>query len=241
MDWQHQLIDINTQGFEGVLLQWHGNRLCLSSAVLNGGMVQAQQVLNLKVSGDIVEQHPAESLLKTGQTLALKGDTIGMMTAANMSSFRHQRIELQDELAGEVIEVLLTCGLSNTRRAGEPEAWMLDKDTQNFNGAYGKSEYPIPGTINIIVITSLSLTPSCMAEMLLIITEAKCAALQDLNIKSAETGNIATGTGTDSVVIVNGFGKEEEWCGKHTTIGYRVSTTVNTLLHDSIKNLILNA
>ena len=57
-----------------------------------------------------------------------------------------------------------------------------------------------PGTINIILLVDGNVTESAMAGALVTATEAKAAALQDLEVTDPG-GNVATGTSTDAVVI----------------------------------------
>lgn len=62
---------------------------------------------------------------------------------------------------------------------------------------------PVPaGTINIFLITGQSLSPGAMVELVLTVTEAKTAVLRDLMQGSSVSPQLATGTGTDGVMIV---------------------------------------
>ncbi len=77
-----------------------------------------------------------------------------------------------------------------------------------------------PGTINVLLIVSVDLTPGAMARLIITVTEAKSAALQDLGIKSSFTpGVLATGTGTDEVIVVAGRGHRQRLAGGHTKLG----------------------
>ena len=189
----------------------------LSSAVLNGGLQWADGVLNLKVPKQLSEFEPAEQTLRRygarlgGVGLNEKGVLVGMMTAASMASYRLARREEQ----GVEICVLATAGLSNARRAGDPAEYRQMT-----------SEPEEAGTINLIVTTSACLTQAAMVESLMMITEAKAAALQDAGIVSPVSGLIATGTGTDSVAVINGFGPEVRYCGKHVLFGELLAQAV---------------
>lgn len=63
-----------------------------------------------------------------------------------------------------------------------------------------------PGTINILILTNKLLTPSAMSRAIITATEAKIAALWDMDIRSSYTSsaNPATGTGTDNILVVQG-------------------------------------
>ena len=97
---------------------------------------------------------------------------------------------------------------------------------------------PAPGTINILALTSARLPPAAMVETVQMITEAKAAALQDLDIRSAGTGRQATGTGTDAVAVAAGPGpRSVDFCGKHTLFGEMLASAVIEALTSSLKNI----
>ncbi|MCW8886518.1 MAG: adenosylcobinamide amidohydrolase [Motiliproteus sp.] len=213
-DWRYTKTD------DHLCVEWPRQRSCLSCAVLNGGAVSGRRLVNLKVSGDPVDQLPEQSLQCYADQQGWRGTTIGLMTAASMNSLRIRRAELE----GEVLEVFLTCGLSNARRAGDPADWV----------AANLDDSPEPGTINILLITTLTLPMAAQVELIQIITEAKCAALQNLETLSPVSGESATGTGTDATVIVSGEGREERWAGKHTPLAEAVARLVIEALTSSI-------
>ncbi len=195
-------------------LSWGENTLrpCLSSAPLNGGLFHANRILNLRVNGEHTTAPPETTLQYFANIQNWQGSTIGLMTAASMNSMRYRRHRYRSES----MELWLTCGLSNARCAGDKADW-----------PYLSSLPPKPGTINIIFATSFKLEPAAMVELSMLLTEAKCSTLQALNIKSPISNNIATGTGTDALVIVAGSGKQERWVGKHTEFG---EITANLLI-----------
>ncbi|MDR3323108.1 MAG: adenosylcobinamide amidohydrolase [Zoogloeaceae bacterium] len=77
------------------------------------------------------------------------------------------------------------------------------------------------GTINILLLTNARLTEGAMARAIVTLTEAKTAALEDLKVPSSYTKTAqATGTGTDSVIVVSGVsGPEVSYTGGHSRIG----------------------
>ncbi|MBB1488843.1 adenosylcobinamide amidohydrolase [Oceanospirillum sediminis] len=185
----------------------------LSSAVCNGGLVWADQMLNLKVPAYTdTAGSPVKTLIDYADSLGGKGRLTGMMTAASMNSFR---MAVRSEQDVDIV-VLATAGLSNARRAGDRAEYRLMT-----------SEPEETGTINLIVLTSACLTPAAMTEALMIVTEAKAAVLQDADVRSAISGLIATGTGTDAVAIVNGAGPDNvSYCGKHVLFGEHLAQAV---------------
>ena len=200
----------------------------LSSAVLNGGYTQAQHFLNMRVTHnpDIDYSAPSQTLKDYCDQLAIKGTCCGMMTAAYMDSFRIQQVSVADE----EIAVFVTTGIGNARRVGDP----ADEIT--------KKHYPRKiGTINLLLATTAALTPAAQAEALMMVTEAKAAALQNLQILSPVSGLTATGTGTDSVAIVSNIANNNDlfavpYVGKHLPFGEALGKTVISAIESSLEN-----
>jgi adenosylcobinamide amidohydrolase len=198
----------------------------LSSAVMGGGFAEASHILNLKVEKKATDSGPA--LIPPVARLSdyckendWKGQTIGMMTAASMDSFRMVRaVE-----AGADIIVLATAGLSNARRAGDYAE----------HRQIGTAD-PAAGTINIICLTSRGMVPAAMIEAVMTATEAKAAALQNLEIKSPVSNATATGTGTDSIAIAaDPMAEKIQYCGKHVVFGEILARLVIEAVTSSIK------
>jgi iron complex transport system ATP-binding protein len=57
------------------------------------------------------------------------------------------------------------------------------------------------GTINIMVVIDGNPTESCLVSTVITATEAKTAALLELDIKSRYSGDLATGTITDAIIV----------------------------------------
>ncbi|MCP4694821.1 MAG: adenosylcobinamide amidohydrolase, partial [Desulfobacterales bacterium] len=135
--------------------------------------------------------------------------------------FRRVRQEEQ----GVEVTALVTAGVSNARRAGDPAECreMVEAD-------------PAPGTINIIMLTNARLTRAAMVEAVITVTEAKTAALQDLGVQSTSTGVPATGTGTDAIAIAPGLAPPViPYCGKHVLFGQMLASTVMQAIKESLK------
>ena len=199
----------------------------ISSAVLNGGMVKANHLLNLHVNKNRTPTElPDEFITKYASNLNLKGAVVGMMTAAYMDTFRL----VKESMQGVEISVLVTCGLSNARRVGDRAEYRV----------MAAQEEEI-GTINIIVLTSAILTDAAMVEALMIATEAKTAALQETAVLSPVSNKIATGTGTDAIAVVSGQGPElVAYCGKHVLFGETLGSLVFDAVKESIKSNLNN-
>lgn len=197
----------------------------ISSAVLNGGECYADHVVNMRVpeiNCEDMSELPATTISNYCLANAWHGTSVGMMTSASMKSFRMA----EDNTQGVKTAVLLTADLGNARRAGDVAEHRHMASTNQTTG-----------TINIISVTTAKLTASALIECIQIITEAKAATLEELNIKSPVSGLTATGTGTDSVAIINGQGPELiEYCGKHMLFGEIMAKLVMQALKQSLQS-----
>ncbi|MDY0300247.1 MAG: adenosylcobinamide amidohydrolase [Trichlorobacter sp.] len=134
-----------------------------------------------------------------------KQDITKMATAADMDNLA----VVTKEFKPFTVTVLATAGArTNAIRTGVDE------------GIHIEGEEP-KGTINIMLLTNAQLTDGAMARAIITVTEAKTAALQDLDVQSSYTPDAqATGTGTDSVIVVAGTtGPTVTYTGGHSRIG----------------------
>ena len=91
-----------------------------------------------------------------------------------------------------------------------------------------KGRWYEPGTINIIILTNMRLSDRAQTRAIITATEAKTAALLDMDIRSSENSKYysATGTGTDNIIIVQGTKTPIDATGGHTKIGELIAKTV---------------
>ncbi len=91
-----------------------------------------------------------------------------------------------------------------------------------------RGNYYEPGTINMLILSNMALSPRAMTRAMITATEAKTAAMQDLDIRSRETPgtNQATGTGTDNIIVVQGTGKPINLAGGHSKMGELIAAAV---------------
>lgn len=97
------------------------------------------------------------------------------------------------------------------------------------------------GTINNVVLTNVRLDQGALASTIITVTEAKNVALQELNIRSAHNKDqLATGTGTDQIVVVPGDGENCTYVQGHTKIGEMIAKTVIESTIEAINKNIEN-
>lgn len=188
----------------------------LSSAVLNGGLVKARTLINQQIPKDYDHLDPVGVLNKVVKKLNLQRPVVGFMTAANITNVA-VTTKRQKDLS---VSVLTTAGLSYPATAG---------DTVNFRPRK-------PGTINIILLVDGNLTSSCMVDAVKTITEAKSVTLMKLNVRSYFSGEVASGTITDSVIVTcTGRGGEIEYAGTGTKLGELIGKSVIETVKEAIR------
>jgi ABC-type Fe3+-hydroxamate transport system substrate-binding protein/adenosylcobinamide amidohydrolase len=143
-------------------------------------------------------------------------DTSLLFTGADMDNLSVQRRQYKQMS----VYALVTAGVrSNAARMAEDiGAWYE------------------PGTINMIILANLQLTPRAMNRAIISATEAKTAALLDMDIRSAYTPltNPATGTGTDNIIVVQGSGLRIDNAGGHSKMGELIAKAVYAGVQEAI-------
>ena len=93
------------------------------------------------------------------------------------------------------------------------------------------------GTINVILLTNATLSEGAMARAIITATEAKTAALQDLDVRSTFSPQFqATGTGTDNMIVVSGkMGKPLLLTSGHTKIGELIGHSTRIAVTEALK------
>ena len=185
----------------------------LSSAVLNGGLQEANYIVSVHVPeetgldiDDNVHREAGDFLREETTKLSVPQDQlVGIMTAAKMKNIEVTTRKFEDI----TITTLATAGVHFSATAGDEIASK-------------QSAFPFKkwGTINIIVLVDGDLTDSCMVNAVSTVAEAKTVALRELDVRSRFSGEIATGTVTDSVVIAcTKRGRKIAYAGTATPIG----------------------
>lgn len=193
----------------------------ISSAPRGGGIVRARSILNHQVPANPVGSHspaqvrwshPARHLGRLAARLKARRPVVGLMTAVPM-----KQLVIGREQSGPIwIECFCTVGVTNAVRAGEfPRSGSDRKET---------------GTINIILITNATLATAALVGAVQVATESKTGTLIENNVRSvARKASLATGTGTDAVVIASsleGFHRID-YSGTHTVIGAMIGRLVS--------------
>jgi adenosylcobinamide amidohydrolase len=163
----------------------------VSSAFHNGGGVKkTKAILNIEIpksySDRCLHDDPEAFVMESSKKFGLRESFVGMITAAAVENF-----SLVSKGDGELaVSVIVTAA---------------DREGNTCNHAESAGEtieiQECEGTINIIVIIDGNPTEICLVGTLITVTEAKMAALKELDIRSRYSGDEATGTVTDAVVV----------------------------------------
>lgn len=200
----------------------------LSSAPSRGGLVKARSILNHQVAANPVvrqSEHagkparrvtwsdPARYLGVRASELKVKSPVVGLMTAVSMTRV----VALREESNGIWVKCFCTVGVTNAVKAGEPA----------FHTGSGR-RCGSPGTINIILVTNAVLSVPAMVGAVQVATESKTAVLLEQAIRSWTGRHVATGTGTDTVVVACRLhgGPRLHYSGTHTMIGAMIGRVV---------------
>ena len=146
-------------------------------------------------------------------------------TNANMNNLA----VCEKSFQGRTVCCLATGGVGNALRSGVDSANWMEND-----GRYMKTL----GTINIILLTNVTLSDGALARTIIWATEAKTAALQDMDARSSVSPeNLATGTGTDNMIVVSGVDPDMKvkYAGGHTKLGELIGFTTKTAVDETIK------
>ncbi|MCH1982299.1 adenosylcobinamide amidohydrolase [Ruminococcus sp. OA3] len=206
------------------VIRFTGKRRVLSTGPLGGGI---SEHLTAAFNLDMKEKDTKECRLRAAtypehmalaaEELGFKAEyTTGLGTAASM---KHTAIKVKAyrEL---IVSAMVTAGVDvNGGRAGDPASWYETEDGYNDVS---------PGTVNIFLDINAGLSDSAILQSLMVCTEAKAAALQELLAPSLYSSGIATGSGTDGVVIITEPESNLVFsdAGKHSKLGELIGLAV---------------
>jgi adenosylcobinamide amidohydrolase len=162
----------------------------VSSAIYNGGFKKTKAILNVQTPEELsdrkLHENPQKFIIDSAKKLGLSENFVGMITAAAVDKFA-----LASKKDGDLTVTV-------TATAVDPEG-----NTCSHAETAGETitVEEMPGTINIMVVIDGNPTESCLVSTVLTATEAKTAALWELDIRSRYSGDVATGTITDAIIV----------------------------------------
>jgi adenosylcobinamide hydrolase len=202
----------------------------LSSAVLNGGLQEAKCIVSVHVPEetgldieDNVHKEAGDFLQEETAKLGIPQDQlVGIMTAAKMKNVDIATSKFEDI----TLTAIATAGVHFAATAGDEIA--------SKQSAFPPIKW---GTINIIVLVDGDLTDSCMVNAVSTVAEAKTVALRELDVRSRFSGEIATGTVTDSIVLAcTKRGRKIAYAGTATPLGELIGRSVRQAVKEALRN-----
>jgi adenosylcobinamide hydrolase len=216
-----------------LVIPFEGKRKVLSTSMHNGGYREdLTAVFNHDVNPgpglpcDYMADGEEKHRQFIADNLGLDAGTVAYMATIVSMDNAVIRTETYDALT---VTAIATASVEvNGGRAGEA-ATCYEKQGQSISLR--------PGTINIMVIVNADMTPGCMARAMITATEAKTAALQELMAGSLRSPGIATGTGTDNMMIIANAESDNllTYAGKHGKLGELIGVTVMSAVKQSLR------
>ena len=144
-------------------------------------------------------------------------ETVGMMTAVEAEDVVYRLYEEE----GWSVLFVVTAGVGNA---------------VDVSSSYASS-YPIrQGTINSWIFINGELTEEAFIQSIMTATEAKVKVMSELEIKDPQTGTLATGTSTDSILIAaTQKGKPFEFAGSISPLGKLIGKGIYECTHAAIQ------
>jgi len=208
---------------DAVVIRFPGRRNVLSTSWMNGGYREdLGAVFNHQISLEACETCHAgngsvqQYLKGVARNLGLDTKTAtGLITRAEMMN----TVIIAEAFRDLTVTAIVTAGIEkNGGRAGDPASYFEN----------GDSCEPVGGTINTILLISADLPEYSMTRAVMTAAEAKTVALQQLMARSIYSTGIATGSGTDMIVIVADPGSSRHLsnAGKHSKLGELIGRAV---------------
>lgn len=175
-----------------------GKTRVLSTSPLNGGITaHLTHALNINCMNGAYECEMLGNTYEEDLNIHTKELGIDPQTATALSTAAWTELCAVEKICYQELSVTaaVTGGIdSNGMCPGDPSSYY------ERNGAY---EMLPPGTINVFIYINQNVTEAAMVRSMMIASEAKAAAVSHLLLGSCYSEEIATGSGTDGMVIAS--------------------------------------
>jgi iron complex transport system ATP-binding protein len=209
------------QNPERIHIQFENSLRTISNGVLGEGVQWVKHFCNYHVHKYYNCDHPKDDILEWMQKEEIPQEqSVGMMTAVTLED----RAICEQEIGGISYLVVVTAGVSNA---------------VDITSAYSVTSPPTykAGTINTMLFIDAHFSDGALVNAMISATEAKTKALSDLAIVDQNTGTIATGTSTDSLLIATTqVGEITPYAGSGTLVGKGIGEIVYTTTKQAILN-----
>lgn len=195
----------------------------LGWTLIGGGRSRAQHVFWHQVSDTDLLPEVDARLFFEDRRKRRKADTtgVGFLTGCSLAEYVERRLDR----GGLSARCVATIGLRNALRIGDPPSTAVHS----------------LGTINILLQVSHPLSECASLEALSLVAEARTAAIVDGRIPSSIGNTIATGTGTDCIVVASPLRTDADselvYAGKHTELGHLIGSCVYDAVSGGVRQL----
>lgn len=177
-----------------VVVEFRGARDVVSSSVINGGYRKdLSAVLNNHYPGD--QPMTVDAYINSMNNLVKRFGYDPLKVSPMGTGVPMKNVVIKTEKYKElIVTAIVTAGAEgNPGRVGD----------KAFYDSLENKEMPKPGTINIILHMNADMPPGVLTRAIVTATEAKTAALQELILGSRYSQGLATGTGTDQIIVIS--------------------------------------
>lgn len=192
----------------------------LSSAIYGEGKLETKTLINRYVGLAYDCEKPEDEVRTWLLRHGYSADAVVLLTAAYVHL---ARIKVIDTSLFR-LAAIVTAGVSNAARAGETYPIFIDR-------------LQMPGTINIMLVIDGYLTESAFVNAVIMATEAKAAALQEMKVKDGK-GKIATGTTTDAIVVAATQEKIGGYVHRYTGATSPLGQAISQAVYQTVKEAL---
>jgi len=213
-----------------IFIKFSGGRCIAGSSALNGGFQTGMEAIfnHTLPKVNSVSELPGGSvenyLRHVADKLRLKPETSsGLITAARIKNASCGFMQYQKL----VVKSVITAGIDiNGVRAGDSASYYEE----------GGRFHNLAGTINILITINANLPVGTLLKSIITATEAKTAALQELMAPSRYSTGLATGSGTDGIIVAVDPTSQLSLvdAGSHSKLGELIGCTIK----DGIKSAL---
>ncbi|AGN16645.1 adenosylcobinamide amidohydrolase [Methanobrevibacter sp. AbM4] len=203
----------------------------ISISYLNGGYREnLESVFNQHLSDEEINKINMDRIV---EYLKSKARSLDLNVDKTSSLLTHADIKntsiIKKSFKKLSVTAITTAGTKiNAVRAGDPASY-YEENHRYYDLKDNKLKEDMDvGTINIILIFNCHLNENSLLDALMTATEAKSAILQQLQIPSQYSSGIATGTGTDGIILISDKKSNNviENTGKHSKLGELIGSAV---------------
>ena len=211
-----------------IIVEFSDNRNAVTTSWLNGGYIEGvSSIFNHSLSSEdlmFMENHDfSEFLSAKSKQLGLDNkSSSGLVTTASMKSYglsikKYKKLEVM---------AIVTAGVRYNGASAGDLASFYEEDGEYFT--LDGSLAPKSGTINTFVIINSKLNESSLLLAMMTAIEAKSVTLRNLVVPSFYSEELATGTGTDGILVVSKLDSDNfvDNAGKHSKLGELIANTV---------------